>query len=140
MFRRGSSRSKVLSLGLVLAALLVLCFAQLAVAAEEPDAAYWEAKFNAEWQAMGMTSAPAVLDPAATGLDTTYAKFPYAITTPDSVNTPDEDCFVIVMLADGFTSSPADQAKWNYYCQYFTRVMLTYHPFDEFTKNIKSTG
>lgn len=98
--------------------------------AADPD---WAAQFESEWRAMGLTSAPAIL-PAPGGEN---APFPYAITTPNTASRPDDESMVFVLMADGFTDSAEDQAKWRYYCQYFTRVLLNYKPFNEFKDIIK---
>ena len=95
----------------------------------------WQALFEQECRLMGMDRLPVLRDPQAEGLDPQYAKFPYAVITPESENTPDEDCFVLVLMGDGFTAEDMD--KWHYYAQQFTRVVLTYPPLSEFTKNIK---
>ncbi|MBO4289613.1 MAG: hypothetical protein J5865_05895 [Lachnospiraceae bacterium] len=95
----------------------------------------WLALYEQECHLMGMDRLPLQRDPRAEGLDPEYAKFPYAVITPESENTPDEDCFVLILMGDGFT--PEDMDKWHYYAQQFTRVVLTYPPLAEFTKNIK---
>ena len=95
----------------------------------------WLNMYEEECRLMGMDGVPAQRDPAAYGLDPQYAKFPYAVITPDSLDTPDEDCFVLLLLAEGFR--PQDMDKWHYHAQHFTRIVLTYAPFNEFTKNIK---
>ena len=95
----------------------------------------WLQLYEAECRLMGMDGVPAQRDPAADGLDPEYAKFPYAVITPDSLDTPDEDCFVLLLLAEGFR--PQDMDKWHYHAQHFTRIVLSYAPFNEFTKNIK---
>ena len=97
--------------------------------------ANWQALYEEECRLMGMAHVPAQRDPAAEGLDPAYAKFPYAVITPESENTPDEDCFVLILMGDGFTAEDMD--KWHFYAQRFTRVVLTYPPLSEFTKNIK---
>ena len=95
----------------------------------------WMKMYEDECRLMGMDSVPAQRDPAAEGLDPEYAKFPYAVITPESLDTPDEDCFVLILLAEGFRTQDMD--KWHYHAQHFTRIVLTYPPFNEFTKNIK---
>jgi len=44
---------------------------------------------------------------------------------------------IVVLLADGFTNDPQEQAKWRYYCQYFARNFVEYKPFDEFSDKVK---
>ena len=95
----------------------------------------WQALYEYECRLMGMDRLPVQRDPQEEGLDPEYAKFPYAVITPESEHTPDEDCFVLILMGDGFTAEDMD--KWHYYAQQFTRVVLTYPPLSEFTKNIK---
>ncbi|MCL1975248.1 MAG: M64 family metallo-endopeptidase [Firmicutes bacterium] len=116
---------------------LILLIAPTALAANED----WEAMFEQEWRAMGLTTAPEVM-PApggsyGSGNNGGTREFPYSLITPAAKNTPDAQALVIVLLADGFTSSQADQAKWRYYCQYFARNFVKYKPFNEFADNVK---
>ena len=114
---------------LLLVCALVLVFAPAAWAADEQD---WEAMFEQEWRAMGYTAAPAIL-PAPGG----NAPFPYSIITQETANRPDEDSMVLILMGDGFTSDPDQQAKWRYYCQYFARNFVNQKPFNEFKDKIK---
>ncbi|MCL1905599.1 MAG: M64 family metallopeptidase, partial [Clostridiales bacterium] len=132
------AKKRCLSAVLILLALtLVLVLSPMAFAADED----WDAMFEKEWRAMGLTAAPEIM-PApggsyGSGSNGGTREFPYALLTPAAKDTADADALVIVLLADGFTNSAADQAKWRYYCQYFARNYVNYKPFDEFAKNIK---
>jgi hypothetical protein len=92
----------------------------------------WDALFEKEWRTMGLSAAPAIL-PAPGG----NAPFPYSIITSDTANRPDADSVVVVLLGDGFTAAPQEQAKWRYYCQYFARNFVNQKPFNEFKDKIK---
>jgi hypothetical protein len=91
----------------------------------------WEALFEQEWRAMGLSAAPTII-PAPGGAN---RPFPYSLITPAAAARPDAECLVIVLFGDGFKSD--ELAKWRYYCQYFAHNFLNYKPFDEFKSAIK---
>lgn len=93
--------------------------------------AEWNAKFEAEWRAMGLNEAPKLL-PIPNG-----QVFDYALLTPGTADVPDAEAMIIALMGDGFSNDPAELAKWHYYCQYFARIMLQYSPFNEFKDVIK---
>ena len=95
----------------------------------------YQALYAEECLAMGMDGPCELLDPAETGLDPEYAKFSYSVITPDSIDTPDEDCFVIVLMGDGFTETELD--LWRYKAQHFANVVVHYSPINEYSKYFK---
>jgi len=125
----------LITLGIAVA--LVIALTSFAFAAE-PD---WEAMFEQEWRAMGLTGAPEVF-PApggsyGSGTNGGVREFPYSLITPAAKDCADADAMIVVLLADGFTNDPQEQAKWRYYCQYFARNFVEYKPFDEFSDKVK---
>lgn len=111
----------------VILLLLIYVFLLVPTQAALADDTDWQAKYEEI-----CSGEPIVYDAP---MRDEYTIFPYALLTPDTADRPDEDSIVIVLMADGFQEK--DQAKFNYYAQYFAETIVYYEPFREFTDKIK---